>query len=497
MKNKIKLSIVVVLIVLWWVFYNYINNQVIEDVAMEQKELWRMDIDMSEYHEDSLATLIQGKKDDSEMQDKFWGKKLSEEFCFTETLLKDSFNIKCIVPSKTEKQEFKMVKTVLKNDRNDSFKSISFEEKSFEYQSYDLIHLFDGSFLNIEQDLEEKFNSKNINDKELKALSYVTSLKWEYWKTNSVTKYNCENFEQQCYKDISLKITWQVINRTWRPLKSVKIELLNDTSILTETNEQGFYELNLKTFDLMKLRIKASKIGYSWSVIPLNIIGSNKERIYNNIDFILQSPVKTVTINNKLKTFTGAWVSIEDDSFIVTTSLSKYNIPFDSLVHKDKTKFFWEVEVYLFEFNKTDSLDWFLENDTFDEVLWYAWNLMKTFWMPYILFKTKEWETIHVLKSNPMVLQNQISEMNALKTNQDKIYEELTDEDLEYIVKKSEELWWYPIDRDFLTNPDYLLVRFPAFWMFDQIKWVWENVWMRLINVEWLSEMEFYTLSDL
>jgi hypothetical protein len=61
--------------------------------------------------------------------------------------------------------------------------------------------------------------------------------------------------------------------------------------------------------------------------------------------------------------------------------------------------------------------------------------------MPYIQFIDEDTnEEIFVHKSNPMILQNHIYHMKELYENYDKIYEALTVEDMEFLVKKSREL---------------------------------------------------------
>ncbi len=120
---------------------------------------------------------------------------------------------------------------------------------------------------------------------------------------------------------------------------------------------------------------------------------------------------------------------------------------------------------------------------------------MKTFGMPFVLFLGENGEKIHVLASNPMVIKNTIAEMEALRTNKDKIYSPLTDEDMKFLVKKSKELGGYPIDRQFLI--DNSILRFPAWWVFDQNKGIWVNQGVRVIDEKGVIETPFYTTSAL
>jgi hypothetical protein len=66
---------------------------------------------------------------------------------------------------------------------------------------------------------------------------------------------------------------------------------------------------------------------------------------------------------------------------------------------------------------------------------------------------------------------------------------------MEFLVKKSRELWWYPIDFEFLTKNDFL--RWPAWWALDRKKWVWENIWAKVITMDGLIETPFYSINDM
>jgi hypothetical protein len=101
---------------------------------------------------------------------------------------------------------------------------------------------------------------------------------------------------------------------------------------------------------------------------------------------------------------------------------------------------------------------------------------------------------LYIKSSNPMILQNQIYHMKELYENSDWIYQEVTDEDMKFLVQKSEELWWYPIDFDFLTKNNFL--RWPAWWALDRKTWIWSNVWSRVLNVGGLMELPFYHIKD-
>jgi hypothetical protein len=72
------------------------------------------------------------------------------------------------------------------------------------------------------------------------------------------------------------------------------------------------------------------------------------------------------------------------------------------------------------------------------------------------------------MASNPIILQNHIYHMKELYENYDKIYEAISDEDMEFLVKYSEEKKGYPITFEFLTENN--LLRWPGWWVLDRKK---------------------------
>ena len=374
-------------------------------------------------------------------------------------------------------------------------KKLAFEEKTSDFQIHDLLHAGSEAYFPLKNFLIESCKAGKCSADDMKGVSYLHSLEGDYENMEAMAQQNCEKHGTNCTKEVALSLSGQVRNDQGAPIKGVTIEVLSDISIQTVTTDhEGLYRIDFPTYDFVKVRLKASKVGYSDGVLPLDIIQGLKEQALSDLDFVLNAPAKVVTLNNVSGEVVGSGAEAEEDTFIITTEWSRYEIPFDSFVHKNGTPFRGELDAFLFEFDKDTDLTQFMENDTFDEVVGYAGNLMKTFGMPYILFKTAEGETIHVLKSKPMLLRNKISEMKALETAQDKIYEPLTIADLQFLVNESNRLGGHPVDRNFLI--EHQLVRFPAFWVFDQKKGVWENEGVRVVSVDGTVETYFYTIND-
>jgi hypothetical protein len=123
----------------------------------------------------------------------------------------------------------------------------------------------------------------------------------------------------------------------------------------------------------------------------------------------------------------------------------------------------------------------------------YAGNLMKSFGMPFIQFFAPSGEELHVLKSRAMTLTYSIPDMAALRANTDGIYRALTDADMNVLVRASAG-GGYPIDREFLIENQ--LLQFPAFWVFDHKRGVWDNIGIAVLNTQGTIRTPFYTIRD-
>jgi hypothetical protein len=70
-----------------------------------------------------------------------------------------------------------------------------------------------------------------------------------------------------------------------------------------------------------------------------------------------------------------------------------------------------DIDIYLYEFDNRTIPASLANIDTFDQVMGYAGNLMKSFGMPYIQFFTTDGKELFVQKSNPMALTYTIANM--------------------------------------------------------------------------------------
>lgn len=343
-------------------------------------------------------------------------------------------------------------------------------------------------------DLIKDFNkSKEIWKENTELLAYLYDFVWKYNEANETREKACIEF-QDCDKSISLEVYWRVVDNNWKPISKATVELLNNTSKKVLTKEDWTYKLTFDVFPFTHIRFKSSIIGYSdaFSNYSLNdyYFPIDSKKIL--IDFVLNNPNEIINVTKETEETFTKW-----NYFLLRADLSKYFIPKDGLYFENWLKYTkLDFDVYLYHFTKWSNMDNLLENDTFEPVYWYVWNIMKTFGMPYIQIIDRESKKeLFTKSSNPIILQNQVYHMKELYENYDKIYWPINDADMEYLVKYSNESENpYPIDFDFLTWNNFL--RWPARWALDRETWVWSNVWHRVINIGWLVELPFYHIKD-
>ena len=259
------------------------------------------------------------------------------------------------------------------------------------------------------------------------------------------------------------------------------------------TDAHGKYRLEFLAYPQAKVRIDALKHGFCNGTFPITLVSGDPKTQYYSKDFILESPAQTADIDTAKDTISGTGTSTDADGFVVQTRYSVYHIAKNALVHANGSPYVGHLTGYFFEFNKHSQTQDLLQNDIFDDVVGYAGNLMKTFGMPYVLFVADNGERIHILKSNPMLLRTSIQEMTALTTGSDHIYGPVTTQDFQSLMDASKKLGGFPINRQYLI--DHQMLRFPAFWDFDQAKGTWVNIETRVVSLEGTVETQFYTIS--
>lgn len=345
--------------------------------------------------------------------------------------------------------------------------------------------------VNINKYIKALENIRDLSEPKKHLLAYLHDFIWDYTKANKLRNTFCKKISN-CIKNKDLTISGKIVDQDWNWVSGVLIELLNDNSINTFSDSEWNYKFSFKYFPFSHLRFKTSVLWYSnaFKTISFN---ENNDLIESNFkfNFKIWKVNKIVSINSENSSDFERW-----KFFVIKDEYSTYYIPRKGLYYESWVNYKWnDLDIYLYFFKKSSNMDDLLENDTFWPVQWYVWNIMKTFWMPYIQFiDKKSWKELFVKSSNPMILQNQIYHMKELYENSDNIYEKLTKEDMKFLFESSEKLWWYPIDYNFIIENKIL--RWPAWWALDRKAWIWRNVWIRLLDESWLVELPFYSIKD-
>lgn len=337
--------------------------------------------------------------------------------------------------------------------------------------------------------LEEMESVKNKTKKYSELQAYLYDFVWQYDKAKKIRE---EEMEEKEYTQVS--ISWIATDWEWNPLSNVAIVLLNNSQKKVKTNEEWKYKMEIKAYPLSHLRFKASKEWYADGFFSVYLDHSQKpswdKKIYEKFVLNKAGKIYNLDFTNQDKIETVGW----KDYYVIESSQSIYHVPVRKLYYKDWTKFEGDkLKVYLYEFKKTDDLENLTEVDTFSPVLWYVWNLMKTFWMPYIQFFDENWKEVFVKKSQPMLLINDIYHMEALYENQDQIYEAITTGDMKQLVAESRK-WGYPITYDWLIEHDFL--KWPAWWYLDREKWTWVSVPHKVIDKSWVVQLKFWQIKQ-
>lgn len=346
---------------------------------------------------------------------------------------------------------------------------------------------------NVNKYIESLEKTQNLPTSKKELLSYLYDFVWNYDKANEERENICKNNSNCSSIKSEIILTWKILDENWKPINWAKVELLNNPLVNYTTKQDWSYELKANSIPFSHLRIKASFEWYSdwFTTYALTKNTNEKQDFKLSSDITLNKYSEKITISQTNSESFKKW-----KYYVIKTEYSTYFVPTDWLFFEDWSNYSDEnFDIYTYQFTKWSNMSNLLENDTFEPVFWYVWNIMKTFWMPYIQFidkKTKK--ELFIKSSNPMILQNQIYHMKELYENYDKIYEAVTKEDMKKLYEYSQNNEWYPIDFDYLVKNNIL--RWPARWALDRKTWIWSNVWQKLLNETWLVELPFYSIKD-
>ena len=353
-----------------------------------------------------------------------------------------------------------------------------------------------GTFQNTQTALETAYANHTATAEQLWELSYMYELQGNYAKRDELNAASCTQYKIRCSGELSITVRGTVLDLAGNPIQAATVSVLSDNVTANVTTDaKGTYSFKVSVLPMEKIRISAVKRNYSNGVASVITLSANKTS-YTADPIVLGTPINIVTIDTVKHTVTGkADAANSDGSFVLNATSSRYEIPAGAIVHSNGAPYQGPIEVYIYEFTRYTVPASLVNIDTFDQVMGYTGNLMKSFGMPYIQFFTPSGEELDVMKSKPMLLTYHIAGMQDLRNNIDKMpYGKLTDEEMQTLVNASVGEKGFPITANFLVKDD--LLTFPPFWVFDRKAGVWDNIGVRVLDTSGTIQMPFYTIND-
>ncbi len=353
-----------------------------------------------------------------------------------------------------------------------------------------------GAYQSTRSDLEAAYRNGSATAEQLWELSYMYELQGDYSKRNAVDAASCKTYKVRCAGEIPVVLSGLVTDMSGRSVQNASVTVLSRPELpATLTDVNGAYTIKLSALPMEKIRVSAIKRNFTNGVVSAVVLSPGKTS-YQLDPIMLTSPIVIVTIDTLKHTVTDPKDRANPDgSFLLNATSSSYQIPAGAIVHSDGTPYAGVVDVYIYEFTRETVPQSLTSLDTFNEVFGYAGNLMQTLGMPYIQFFAPSGEELAVMKSHPMLLTYKIPGMQDMRDNfYNRPQGALTDDQLQTILAAS------LIDRGFPITAEFLFQKgistFPAFWVLDQHRGVWEDEGIRLLDERGTMQAPFYTIND-
>lgn len=353
-----------------------------------------------------------------------------------------------------------------------------------------------GAFQKTQDTLEQAYRAGTASADDLWKLSYLYELKGEYEKRDAVNAASCKKYKERCGDEVSIRVEGRVVDIEGRPVQGASVSVLSRPEAKpVRTDAKGAFSLALSVKPMEKVRVSAVKRNFSEGVASVVVLQEGRKS-YGVGAIVLGSPITVITIDTKERTVTDpASEARADGSFVLRAPVSTYQIPPGAIVREDGTPYRGVVDVYIYEFTRDTVPQNLITLDTFDEVMGYAGDLMKSYGMPFIQFFAEDGEQLDVRKTKPMLLTYRVPGMDDMKSNIDALSSgPVTDADIETLVAASKGDPGFPITGEFLLRNG--LQSYPPFWVLDRKTGVWENTGIRVLDVAGTIQSPFYTLND-
>jgi hypothetical protein len=353
-----------------------------------------------------------------------------------------------------------------------------------------------GVFQNTQSQLEAAYKNGTASAEQLWELSYMYELQGEYTQRDAVNAASCKLYKARCAGEIPVVLSGTVVDLASRPVQNASVTVLSHPELpIVMTDDKGAYTIRLSVLPMEKIRVSAIKRNFTNGVESTVVLGPGKTS-YRIDPIVLTSPIIIVTIDTVKHTVTDPKdIANQDGSFVLNATSSSYQIPAGAIVHADGSPYQGPLDVYLYEFTRDTVPSSLTTLDTFNSVIGYAGNLMQTLGMPYIQFFAPSGEELAVMKSKPMLLTYKIPGMQDMLDNfYNRPEGPLTQAQLQTILAASAGDPGFPVTSEFLFKNG--ISTFPAFWVLDHERGVWENDGMRLLDSEGTMQAPFYTINN-
>ena len=432
--------------------------------------------------------------------DRFTG--FEEELCFE--MSENSFS--CVRANqnfeKHQKNLSEYIQTLFAEKYVPNMSMLPENEMPLHHQYYNNnFFAFDGSYITVKKEVFSNIESGKYSEEDLISGAFILGIEGKYAEAENMYNKLCtEHIDQKdlCTKE-KIVIKGKATTDKNEPLVDVTITALGQ-GFETTTDTDGNYILEVVTYPFKRLRIQATKRGYSLSGGTAFNVLENGSRQFSDINFILHSPLRVVTLNNQTKKVVrGTGAVATNQGFIIKTERSTYQLPYDAMIFEDEDYFNGEFDMFLFEFDRSSNLDNLLYNDIFSETMEYIGDLMQTYGMPFVMFVNSKGETIHVSSTNPMTLTYKTPETDAVDQEYEN-RETMLDKSWEYLYQYSQKEGGYPLNIKVIREASQQMpdvdtdISFPEFWVRDHKTGLWRNVGMRFLQKKGIIESPFFTL---
>lgn len=377
-----------------------------------------------------------------------------------------------------------------------SMKDVPTKELPSELQFHNALYgnTTPGAFHETQGALEEIYKNGTATAQQLWELSYMYELQGAYSKRDAVNAESCKRFKQRCVNEIMIRTSGNVVDTAGRAVQGAKVSVLGHEEVsAVTTNQKGEFTIALSVKPMEKIRVSATKRNFSSGVVSAIVLGAGKTA-YRMDTIVLASAIAIVTVDTVKHTVSNPVDTARPDgSFILHATSTTYDIPAEAIVDEKGNPYRGLVDVYIYEFTKDTVPQSLVTLDTFDEVMGYAGNLMKSYGMPIIQFFAQDGRPLDVTDKKPMTITYRVAGMDDLKNNTDNnLPEPLTNAHMETLVAASKGDPGFPITADFLVR--HKIFTFPPFWVLNRGSGVWDNVGMRVLDVSGVIQAPFYTI---